>query len=55
MARVKLIDPDDHPELAELVGRIRGRRDAGIQDHFDKSQDLVVLDDDGGHGRPRYD
>ncbi len=26
MARVPLIDPDDHPELAELAGRIRGRR-----------------------------
>lgn len=26
MARVALIDPDDHPELAELAGRIRGRR-----------------------------
>ncbi len=26
MARVSLIDPDDHPELAELAGRIRGRR-----------------------------
>ena len=30
MARVKLIDPDDHPELAELVGRIRGRRDGKV-------------------------
>ena len=26
MARVPLIDPDDHPELAELAERIRGRR-----------------------------
>ncbi len=26
MARVPLIDPDDHPELAKLVTRIRGRR-----------------------------
>ncbi len=26
MARVPLIDPDDHPELAELAMRIRGRR-----------------------------
>ena len=26
MARVPLIDADDHPELAELAGRIRGRR-----------------------------
>ncbi len=30
MARVKLIDPDDHPELAGLVGRIRGRRDGKV-------------------------
>ena len=26
MARVPLIDPDDHPELAELAERIRGQR-----------------------------
>ena len=26
MARVPLIDPDDHPELAELAERLRGRR-----------------------------
>ena len=26
MARVALIDPDDHPELADLAARIRGRR-----------------------------
>lgn len=30
MARVPLIDPDDHPELAGLVGRIRGRRDGKV-------------------------
>ncbi len=30
MARVELIDPDDHPELAELTARIRGRRDGKV-------------------------
>jgi 4-carboxymuconolactone decarboxylase len=30
MARVPLIDPDDHPELAELAERIRGRRGGNV-------------------------
>ena len=30
MARVPLIEPDDHPELAELVARIRGQRRGNV-------------------------
>ncbi len=30
MARVPLIDPDDRPELAELAGRIRGKRRGNV-------------------------
>jgi alkylhydroperoxidase family enzyme len=30
MARVPLIDPDDRPDLADLAGRIRGRRRGNV-------------------------
>jgi alkylhydroperoxidase family enzyme len=30
MARVPLIDPDDHPELTEIAERIRGRRRGNV-------------------------
>lgn len=30
MARVPFIDPDDHPDLAELAGRIRGQRRGNV-------------------------
>ena len=30
MARVPLIDPDDHPDLAEIAARIRGRRRGNV-------------------------
>ena len=30
MARVPLIDPDDHPDLADIAARIRGRRRGNV-------------------------